>query len=119
MNLENRILINLAILTRDYTPARHVIDHALTNERREAEARRAATAAGWEQENAAGWFATPKLGSDMQRSRAVRKLLSDGLVEEKGRGRGRLIRLTEAGHAAASESMQQVTNLRCLDHGGV
>lgn len=110
LTLQQRIIVNLATLTRDYSPTTHVLDHRLTGIRREAEAVRIGAANARGQRNAQGWFATPKLGSDMQRSRAVKTLLSDGLLEADGRGRGRVVRLTEAGHAAAAQLMEGLSD---------
>jgi len=51
---------------------------------------------------AQGWFPTPQLGTKMQRSRAVKKLEAEGLVEIKGNGSGRRLRLTPTGTEATA-----------------
>jgi len=51
---------------------------------------------------AQGWFPTPQLGTKMQRSRAVKKLVADGLVEITGTGSGRRVRLTPTGKEATA-----------------
>lgn len=48
-----------------------------------------------------GWLPVPHVATERTRQRIVRRLIDDGLLDESETGRARMVRLTDAGIAAA------------------
>lgn len=97
IDLKTRILLTISAMARAAAGPVSPVNPSLTGSARTAAIRAHAEA----EQAAAGWCPTPKLAGERAVRRAIEDLRGRGLVQITGENRGRRVRLTEAGRAAA------------------